>query len=141
MTRKSTTGYALFMGAGLILWTSGRQATVSRCTAEAEYIAAGDISKAVTYLQQIAQQIGVPPHLVHVGIDNEAALCLTEDPLSEARAKPIDIAYHHVRERVENGVLKFYFVPTAENTADIFTKPLGQELFMRHRKSLGIVQS
>ncbi|GKA58079.1 retrovirus-related pol polyprotein from transposon TNT 1-94 [Tanacetum coccineum] len=46
-----------------------------------------------------------------------------------ARAKHIDIRYHFIKERVENGIVKLYFVRTEYQLADIFTKPLPQERF------------
>lgn len=138
-TRKSTSGYALFLGTGIVDWQSRRQATVSRSTAEAEYIAAGEISKAVSYMTGLGMQLKIPHKTIAVGIDNQAAKALTEDPLSASRTKHVDIAYHHVRDRVQHGLMTLNFLPSMNNTADIMTKPLGHELFVKHRNTLGVV--
>nr|GFB27067.1 hypothetical protein [Tanacetum cinerariifolium] len=39
----------------------------------------------------------------------------------------IDVKYHFIKEHVENGVIKLYFVNTKYRLADIFTKALGRE--------------
>nr|GEU94761.1 putative ribonuclease H-like domain-containing protein [Tanacetum cinerariifolium] len=43
------------------------------------------------------------------------------------RSKLIDIRYHIIKEHVENGVIKLYFVNTEYQLANIFTKALGRE--------------
>nr|GEX03357.1 retrovirus-related Pol polyprotein from transposon TNT 1-94 [Tanacetum cinerariifolium] len=45
----------------------------------------------------------------------------------KSRKKCIDIKYHFIKEHVENGVIKLYFVKTEYQLADIFTKALGRE--------------
>nr|GFC03754.1 retrotransposon protein, putative, unclassified [Tanacetum cinerariifolium] len=44
-----------------------------------------------------------------------------------ARSKHIDIRFHFIKEHVENGVIKLYFVNTEYQLADIFTKALDRE--------------
>jgi hypothetical protein len=137
-TRRSVTGYVVKCGLGSIAWKSARQATVSRSTAESEYIAAGELAKEAQYLHQLARQFDLKPGCIPAGCDNRAALSLIADPISAARTKHIDIIYHHVRERVQTGQLQFFGVPTRYNCADVFTKPLAKALFEEHRCSLGV---
>ncbi|GKC19850.1 hypothetical protein Tco_1022000 [Tanacetum coccineum] len=45
----------------------------------------------------------------------------------KTRSKHIDIRFHFIKEKVENGVVELYFVNTEYQLADIFTKALGRE--------------
>jgi hypothetical protein len=138
-TRRSQTGLVLNFGQGAVSWKSQRQPTVSRSTAEAEYIAAGEAAKEVQYLCALYQQLVAQVHaVVDVKTDNMAALQLLQDPISADRTKHIDIIYHHVRERVRLNQLTFSHVSSADNVADIFTKPLGRPLFEKLRSALGV---
>jgi Reverse transcriptase (RNA-dependent DNA polymerase) len=138
-TRRSQTGLVVHFGQGAVTWKSQRQPTVSRSTAEAEYVAAGEAAKEVQYLCALHQQLAAQsPAVVDVKTDNMSALQMIKDPISADRTKHIDIIYHHVRERVRLNQLTFSYVPSAENVADIFTKPLGRPLFEKFRSALGV---
>jgi hypothetical protein len=138
VTRRSTTGLVLFCGSSPLSWRSKRQPTVSRSTAEAEYIAAGEVAKEVQYMYELARQFEVHPSCVPCHTDNTAAISLCSDPLSHDRAKHIDVIHHHVRERVRFGQVRFVQVPSEDNVADVFTKPLAAEVFASFRQALGV---
>ena len=112
---------------------------MSQSSSEAEYIAAGEIAKEVQYFFDLAPQVGLATACIAIGIDNRAAKSLIEDPISAARTKHIKIVFHHVREKVKRQQMRFVPVPTADNPADILTKPLSQQLFVKHRQTLGFV--
>ncbi|GJU76332.1 hypothetical protein Tco_1273402 [Tanacetum coccineum] len=50
-------------------------------------------------------------------------------PQRKERAKHIDIRYHFIKDKVENGIVELYFIRTEYQLADIFTKPLPRERF------------
>ncbi|GJW44501.1 retrovirus-related pol polyprotein from transposon TNT 1-94 [Tanacetum coccineum] len=52
-----------------------------------------------------------------------------KDILLHSRSKHIDVRYHFIKEKFENGVVELYFVKTEYQLADIFTKALARERF------------
>nr|GEU84805.1 integrase, catalytic region, zinc finger, CCHC-type, peptidase aspartic, catalytic [Tanacetum cinerariifolium] len=61
----------------------------------------------------------------HVYKLKKALYMLKQAP--RAWSKHIDIRYHFIKEKVENGVIELYFVNTEYHLVDIFTKALGRE--------------
>ena len=53
-----------------------------------------------------------------------------------ARTKHIDIKYHFLREKVEEGVIELEYKPTDEMVADGLTKALGRIKHTRFMKGL-----
>ncbi|GKB28873.1 hypothetical protein Tco_0868274 [Tanacetum coccineum] len=70
--------------------------------------------------------------------DNKSAIALCCNNIQHSRSKHIDIRYHFIKEQVENGVVKLYFVNTEYQLADIFTKALGRERFKFLTNKLGM---
>jgi hypothetical protein len=46
----------------------------------------------------------------------------------------MNIKYHHFREAVQNGHVTIHAIDTLDQLADIFTKPLGVDLFEKLRQ-------
>ncbi|GKF80332.1 hypothetical protein Tco_0238934 [Tanacetum coccineum] len=59
--------------------------------------------------------------------DNKSAIALCCNNVQHSRSEHIDIRFHFIKEHVENGVIKLYFVNTENQLADICTKDLGRE--------------
>jgi hypothetical protein len=112
-TRRSTTGYCIYLGANCISWASKKQPTVSRSSAEAEYRSMSTTTAELTWLMYLLRDIGIrlpaPPVLF---CDNTSALHLTVNPVFHARTKHIELDVHFVREKVAAGDLVTRFVPT-----------------------------
>ncbi|XP_015158295.1 uncharacterized mitochondrial protein AtMg00810-like [Solanum tuberosum] len=124
-TRRSTTGYSIYIGANCISWTSKKQSTVARSSAEAEYRALASIAATMTWIIYLLHDLEVflrsVPTLYY---DNMSALYMTVNPVMHARTKHVEIDYHFVREKVVRGQLLTQFVRSKDQLADIHTKSL-----------------
>lgn len=70
--------------------------------------------------------------------DNQGAIALAKNPEFHKRSKHIDIRYHFVREKVEDGQVVLEYCPTQDMLADIMTKPITAVQFEILRNKLGI---
>ena len=134
-TRRSTSGFIFMLAGAPVSWQSRAQATVALSSTEAEYIAfAGAAQEAVWLLQVLREfKFGMVSPIIYE--DNQSTIKLVENPVFHKRSKHVDIKYHFVRELVENNTLAIQYVPTSDNIADIFTKPLVFSVFTRLRSA------
>jgi len=70
--------------------------------------------------------------------DNQSAIKLAEDEASHKRTKHIDVKYKYTREQQDLGTICVEYVPSEENLADFFTKPLARVQFQEMCKRLGL---
>ena len=71
--------------------------------------------------------------------DNTSAITISNNPIQNSRYKHIDIRYHFIREHIMNDIVELYFVPTTEQIADVFTKPLDESTFSKLVGELGML--
>lgn len=139
LDRKSTSGHCQFLGDRLISWFSKKQTSIATSTAEAEYLAAGSCCSQLLWIQQQLKDYGVITSESPIFCDNTSAIAITYNPVLHSRTKHIDIRHHFIRDHVMKKDIKVEYVPTDQQTADIFTKPLSQAKFILFRNSLGLI--
>ncbi|GJV49989.1 copia protein [Tanacetum coccineum] len=83
----------------------------------------------LTMLSAYVPDYGFQFNKIPLYCDNKSAIALCCNNVQHSRAKHIDIRYHFIKEQLENGIVKLYFVRTEYQLANIFTKPLPREIF------------
>ena len=139
-SRRSTSGYIFYIEDCPISWTSNRQTTVATSSSEAEYIGQFNAGKEALWLKKFLSELGLQDVNNELPVtilgDNQAAITLSKDPVSHSKSKHMDIKFHWQREKVERNEIIYQYVPSNENIADILTKPLANDQFIRLRNRI-----
>jgi hypothetical protein len=138
--RRSTSGFAVFLGNCLISWSAKKQSVVSRSSTEAEYRSLAIATTELYWLRMLFKDIHISLFLAPVlWCDNVSALALASNPVYHARTKHIEVDYHFVREKVLNCDILIKYISTHDQVSDIFTKGLFSARFLTLKSKLMVV--
>jgi hypothetical protein len=144
-TAKSRSGYVILYAGCPIAWCSKLQTIIALSSCEAEYVALSESLRDTIPLMNLINEFkdhgfsvtsSQPRVFCKAFEDNSGALELARLPKMRPRTKHINIKYHHFREHVRLGLIEVLPISTSEQLADIFTKPLAQNTFLKLRKAL-----
>ena len=122
-TRRSRTGYFIFLNEAPIVWFSKKQATIETSVFGAEFVAMKQGMECLRGLRYKLRMMGVAisgPSYIYG--DNMSVIHNTQRPESILKKKSNAICYHAIREAVAMGECLTGHVSTDENCADLCTK-------------------
>jgi hypothetical protein len=143
ITRRSRTGFLVYLNCSPIYWSSKKQNSVESSSFGSEFIAMKQCCEYLRGLRYKLRMMGIPcDGPSYIQGDNQSVLANTTIPDSTLKKKSQSIAYHFARE----GAAPYHFVRegaardewrttsvnTHDNEADLLTKllPSGQK---RHK--------
>lgn len=125
ITRRSRTGFIVFLNNSPIYWTSKKQNSVETSSFGSEFMAMKHCCEYVRGLRIKLRLMGIPceePTFIYG--DNQSVLSNTANPDSTLKKKSNSIAYHFVREGVAKDEWRTAYINTNDNPADLLTKML-----------------
>ena len=113
------------MSGGAVTWSSKQQAIVALSTVEAEYVAMSCCAQQMVWMHSWLDEVEVKHSLPGlIKGDNRGAIALTKNTKDHGKVKHIDIQHHYIRKLIQSGAITIEQVPSEDNLADLFTKPL-----------------
>ena len=149
ISRKSTSGLVYLIGNEenyiAINWLSKLQKTVALSSCEAEYMALKEAIKENLFINNLINEL--PSYIGNlfnnkkdIYTDSQSAIELAKNPIYHAKTKHVDIRYHFIREKVENGDIILKYHPTYSLLADGLTKPISNPKWLEFIQGLGLIR-
>ena len=144
------TDYVICYAGCPMFWQSKLQTEIALLTAEAEYIALSQALRETLPMSNLIREMNVifplylpkPKFVLKVRKDNQSFIAMTNNPKFTPQTRHIAIKYHHLRKHVKksqsnpDGFIEIEYYSTEEQLADIFTKPICDNIFFKLRKLL-----
>ena len=137
LAKRSRYGHAVYLSSCLVCWLTKATTAVCLSTAEAEYIAATECAKDVLWLRNFLIELGFPmsrPSSLYE--DNQACVAMVNNHVVTGRNRHFCVKMAWLREQVAAKMVRFVFVASRNNVADIFTKILPPDVHARLAKAL-----
>jgi hypothetical protein len=113
---------------------------LSLSSSEAEYIDVTSTACQAVWLRRISEDMKQHKQeatIIHC--DNQSTIAMTKNPMSHSCTRHIETRHHFIKELVDKGSIKMSYCGTDDQLADIFTKPIPSDKFIRFRDMLGVV--
>lgn len=140
----SRTGYVIMYAGCPIIWKSSMQSLIALSTTEAEYIALSSALREVIAVMNLMNELKRNGFKLHPSLptvrcrtfeDNKSCIEIATNHKSRPRTKHLSVRLHHFRSHIGK-TINIEHISTKEQIADMFTKPLPLDQFVKLRDRL-----
>lgn len=136
---KPTLGYTLYLGqdCGAVLFKSKRATTMANSVGEAETRAASEAIREVVWMRGLLEELGEEQKIpTELRTDSQAMIDITKNYANNPRTGCFNRDVQWIRQSLEQGVVTFKKVASADNEADMLTKLLPSAMTMKHTNKI-----
>ena len=131
---KSHTGICVIIGHGLIYGKSSKQHLNSKSSTEAELIGVSDGLNPILWVRSFLISQGYSIPAISLRQDNQSTIKMIKSGKTNSeRSRHIAIRFYFITDNVKRGEVEVSYTPTNDMIADLFTKPLQGNLFVKFR--------
>jgi len=108
-------------------------------TVEAEYMGFSRATTQALWISKYLSKIGLPtsrPIMIHA--DNNRSISHSLNDKNYRKMKYINVQHHFIKDQVKWGNITFQYIPSSNNIADLFTKPLPWEKICQFTSELNL---
>ena len=134
-TRRSVSGWSVFLCESPVSCRSKTQTTVKLSTTEAEQDSSVGCAQDMLFVMHVLESMGLQvekPMIME--IDNKGTVDLANNWSVGGRTRHVEVKKFFLRELKEQGLLRIVWVSNEDMCSDIFTKNVGGSDFKRHTK-------
>jgi hypothetical protein len=136
-TRRSVTGYVVYLEGALISVRSGMQKIVALSVSEAEIIALVQCVQEVMFVMKLIKSMSLKVKVpITIEVDNHATVDLVNGWSIAGGTKHTEVRIMWLRELKEAGTIRVHWHSTHENESDIYTKNLDRKTFDKHVETM-----
>lgn len=138
-TRKSNTCLICFFNGGPVSWCCRKQTLVTCSSTEAEYVALSETCKEVIWIKKLIEMFATDNSPTLIFTDSQSCIKYIDTDKFSNRSKHIDIKRFFAKDCVSKKLVHLVYIETAENIADLLTKPLGAIRLAYLRSLAGLI--
>lgn len=137
MKGKALRDLCFFIEDTAVTWSSKKQPIVTLSLCEADYVATTSCICHVIWLRNLMKELHIEQEEpTRICINNMLAFALAKNPIFHDQSKHFDTRYQFIRESIVRKEIKLKYMKTYDQIADIFTKLLRYEVFLKLREAL-----